>query len=256
MLRAATGGEHAIQRLAGALSESALLVARLAFFDLAQVDLAEQAFTLAEDAVAASKDHVLAAAVLAHRAFVPGFAGEAQPATDYLRAAQAHARYGAGPLLRSWLHCVEAETGARTGQTDTSLARIRTAEDALTSTGHDPAWLDYFNPSRLAGFAGNALLLAGKHEAAANRLEMALGQLGEGERKQRPVLLFDLATAQASGDAAQALATATEACDLLDHDWYTTALDRLPAVRAALTGTPHLAELEDRVRALARAGDG
>lgn len=84
---------------------------------------------------------------------------------------------------------------------------------------------------------------------------MALSQLGEGERKQRPVLLFDLATAQASADAAQALATATEACDLLDHDCYATALDRLPAVRAALRGTPHVAALEERVRALARASD-
>jgi hypothetical protein len=250
MLRTANGGEHAVRRLAGALAESALLVARLAFFDLGQGGLAEQAFTLAQDAVEAAQDHPLAAAVLAHRAFVPGFAGDGESAADFLGAAQAHARYGAGPLLRSWLHCVDAEISARTGRADASLERIRAAEYALTSSGTDPEWLDYFNPSRLAGFAGNALLLAGNHRAAATRLETALGQLGETDRKQRPVLLLDLATAQAATDATQAFATANEACDSLDEDWYVTALDRVPALHAALRGTPHVAELEERVRAL------
>jgi hypothetical protein len=255
MLRSATGGEDAVRRLAGALSQSALLAARLAFFDLGQLDVAERAFNLAQDAIEAAQDHALAAAVMAHRAFVPGFAGNAQPAADYLHAAQAHARYDAGPLLRSWLHCVAGEIAARTGQSDTSQERIRAAEDALASTGHDPTWLDYFNPSRLAGFAGNALLLAGNHRAAATRLEASLNELDEGGHKQRAVLLFDLATAQASTDPAQALQTATEACDVLDADWYVTALDRVPAVRSALRTTPHGAELEDRVRALTR-GNG
>jgi hypothetical protein len=194
--------------------------------------------------------------VLAHRAFVPGFAGQTQPANDLLQAAHAHARYRAGPLLRSWLHCVSAEIAARTGQAEDSLGRIRTAEDALASSGQDPEWLDYFNASRLSGFAGNALLLAGNNRAATTRLESALDELAEDERKQRPVLLFDLATAQASTDAAQALATATEACDLLDRDRYATALQRVPAVYAAFRTTPYVAELEDRVRALTSGSDG
>lgn len=255
MLRSSTGSDQAVRQMAAALSESALLAARLAFFDLRQVDAALRAFALAEEAVELAQDHALAAAVSAHRAFVPGFAGEVQPADDFLQAAHAHARYGAGPLLRSWLHCVDAEISARTGRADNSLNRIRAAEDSLVSSGHDPQWLDYFNPSRLAGFAGNALLLAGNHQAAAIRLETALSSLTDGERKQRPVLLFDLAIAQAPNDAAQALATAHEACDVLAEDWYATAVDRVPAIHTALQATPYATELDDRVRALTSSSD-
>jgi hypothetical protein len=192
----------------------------------------------------------LAAAVLAHRAFVPGFAEQEQPARDFLKAAHAHARYGAGPLLRSWLHCVDAEISARTGQSKASLARIRSAEDALVTAGTDPVWLDYFDASRLDGFAGNALLLAGQNRAAAPRLQSALDGLAENATKQQAVLLFDLAAAQAPLDAEQALATARQACDVVGRDHYATALQRVPEVRAALSATPYAGELDERVRAL------
>lgn len=68
--------------LAGSLAQSALLGARLAFFDLRQVALAERCFEIATTAVRESGDHALAAAVYAHWSFVPGFAGDgaaAQP---------------------------------------------------------------------------------------------------------------------------------------------------------------------------------
>jgi hypothetical protein len=100
MLRSTTSVNGATRQLAAAVAESALLTARLAFFDLAEVPLAEEAFDLAQDAVEVANDHALSAVVLAHRAFVPGFAGHQGPAHEYLRAAQAHARYDAGPLLR------------------------------------------------------------------------------------------------------------------------------------------------------------
>lgn len=250
MLRSTTNHNHTARRLASAVAESALLTARLSFFDLAQVVWADEAFDLAQDAVEVAQDHALSAVVLAHRAFVPGFAGHAGPAHEYLRAAQAHARYDAGPLLRSWLHCVEAEICARTGQPKASLTRIRAAEEALSSRGDDPVWLDFFSEARLSGFAGSVLLLAGSHRAAAPRLRQALDGLGDGQSKQRAVLLFDLAVAQAPSDAAQALATAHQACELLSQDGYATALQRVPAVRTALGATPYAAELDARVREL------
>ncbi|MGH3624390.1 MAG: hypothetical protein ACRDQ5_21830, partial [Sciscionella sp.] len=251
MLKAASDvGEPEPRRLAAALAESALLAARLAFFDLAQADVAQSFFQLAEDAGEAAHDHALTAAVLAHRAFVPGFAEQQQPARDFLKAAHAHARYGAGPLLRSWLHCADAEISARTGQSTASLARIRSAEDALGTGGTDPRWLDFFDVSRLAGFAGNALLLAGQHHAAVSRLQEALDGLAEGASKQRSVLLFDLAAAHAPTDADQALATARQACDVLDRYYYATALQRVPGVRAALSATPYVVELDERVHAV------
>lgn len=250
MMRSTAGTETTRQRLAAAVSESALLAARLAFFDLAQPDTAGRAFRLAHTAVDVSQDHALAAAVFAHRAFVPGFAGDAVPARDLLRAAHAHARYGSGPLLRSWLHCVDAEVAARTGRADDSLARIRAADDALSTRGTDPEWLDFFDAARLAGFAGNALLLAGDHDAAARRLQQSLDGLHDEATKQQAVLLLDLATAQAATDAEQALATALQACDLLSREPYATALQRVQQVHEALGTTRYSAELDERVRAV------
>ncbi|WP_409495982.1 hypothetical protein [Amycolatopsis sp. cmx-11-12] len=255
MLKSTSDADGPLARqLAAAVAESALLVSRLAFFDFAHEDEAEQYFQLAEDAAEASQDHALSAAVLAHRAFVPGFAEKERPARDFLKAAHAHARYGAGPLLRSWLHCVDAEISARTGQPKTSVARIRSAEDALVSAGTDPLWLDYFDASRLDGFAGNTLLLAGQNRLAAARLEQAVDGLAETATKQRAVLLFDLATAQAPVDADQALATAQQACDVVGRVPYAAALQRVPDIRAALRATPQAQELDERVRALTSAG--
>ncbi|MGB3441113.1 MAG: helix-turn-helix transcriptional regulator [Actinophytocola sp.] len=238
------------RKLASAVAESALLASRLLFFDLAQRDAAERFFQLADDAASTSQDHALAAAVLGHRAFVPGFAGQLQPARDYLSAAHAHARYAAGPQLRSWLHCVDAEVSARSGQSKASLTRIRSAEDALVTAGTDPVWLDFFDSSRLEGFAGNTLLLAGRNREAAARLQNALDNLAETATKQKAVLLFDLAVAHAPTDAEHAVATVRQACDLIGQAPYSTALQRVPDVRAALSATPYVGELDERVRAL------
>jgi transcriptional regulator with XRE-family HTH domain len=256
MLKAMSGADGPLpRRLATAVSESSLLASRLNFFDLNRVDAAAPFFQLAEDAAAASQDHALAVAVLAHRAFVPGFAGQQQPARDFLKAAHAHARYGAGPLLRSWLHCVDAEVSAHTGQPEASLARVRSAEDALTTAGIDPVWLDYFDASRLDGFAGNALLLAGQNRDAVCRLEQAVDGLSETAGKQKAVLLFDLAAAQAPLDADRALATAQQACDVVGRTQYATALQRVPELRAALSAARHVELLDERVRALTGVGE-
>jgi len=251
MLKSTSDAEAPQSRqLASAIAESALLASRLLFFDLAQGDAAEQFFQLADDAASTSQDHALAAAVLGHRAFVPGFAGQIQPARDYLSAAHAHARYAAGPLLRSWLHCVDAEVSARVGQSRASLTRIRSAEDALVTAGTDPTWLDFFDASRLDGFAGNALLLAGRNREAAGRLQNAVDNLAETATKQKAVLLFDLAAAHAPTDAERAVATVRKACDLVGQAPYSTALQRIPDVRAALSATSYVGELDERVRAL------
>lgn len=251
MLKSTSDAEAPQSRqLASAVAESALLASRLLFFDLAQGDAAEQFFQLADDAASTSQDHALAAAVLGHRAFVPGFAGQVQPARDYLSAAHAHARYAAGPLLRSWLHCVDAEVSARVGQSRASLTRIRSAEDALVTAGTDPTWLDFFDASRLDGFAGNALLLAGRNREAAGRLQNAVDNLAETATKQKAVLLFDLAAAHAPTDAERAVATVRQACDLVGQAPYSTALQRIPDVRAALSATSYVGELDERVRAL------
>lgn len=244
-------GDELSQELATAVTESALLAARLNFFDLTRPDDAGPFFELATSAAKISNDHPLVASVFAHRAFVPGFAENEQSARSFLSIAHGHARYGAGPLLRSWIHCVDAEISARTGQVAVSLSRIRSAEDAIGTAGIDPPWLDYFDASRLDGFAGNTLLLGGQHQDAALRLERAVDGLSESGAKQLSVLLFDLARAQSVTDAEMAAETAHRACDAVELAPYATALQRLPDVRAALDATPYVADLDERMNALA-----
>lgn len=240
--------------LAGAVAESALLGARLAFFDLQQLPLAERCFEVATNAARESGDHALAAAVIAHRSFVPGFAGDRAAAQPLLDAARGHARYAAGPLLRSWLHCVHAEVSARCGDAERSVRHARQAEDSLSTAGTDPDWLDYFDPARLAGFLGYSQLVLGRTGEAVHSLERALAQLDDRAGKQRSVVLLDLAAAHAATDAEHAMALAEQAFDQLEREPYVMAHDRIPALQRALHGTMQQRALDERARALPRTG--
>ncbi len=236
--------------LAGSVAESALLAARIAFFDLGDAELAEDCFSLASRAVESAKDHALCAAVRAHQAFVPGFSGHASDARVLLDAAQAQVRLAPGPRLRSWIHCVAAEISARTGNATGGLRHIRQAEQALASSGEDPRWLDFFDESRWAGFAGQVYLVAGQASQAVTHLRQALGQLGDDGQKQRSVLLLDLACAQGHDDAAEAAATAHEAFDALATAPYDAATARFPQLVNVLSATPFADKIQERIRAL------
>lgn len=249
LLRATTGADRR-GHLAAALAESALLTARLAFFDLGQVAVAQRCFDTAREATEQSGDHALAAAVFAHMSFIPGFSGDRTSATALIQAAHSHARYAPGPRLRSWLHCVASEIAARTGDPEQSVRHARQANDSLATGGADPLWLDFYDASRLDCFTGYSHLVAGNHSEAATSLESALGALDPLATKQRAVVLFDLATAHAQGDAERAAGYARDGIAALELDWYGAAYDRIPALGQALHGTPYAAELSDRVRAL------
>lgn len=60
LLDHAAHDDERARRLARAVAETSLLAARLAFFDLGQPSLAEQAFVVAEETVELSGDHALA----------------------------------------------------------------------------------------------------------------------------------------------------------------------------------------------------
>ncbi|MGH4009490.1 MAG: hypothetical protein ACRDTH_15300, partial [Pseudonocardiaceae bacterium] len=244
------GAGEVRRRLAGSLAESALLGARLAFFDLRQVALAERCFEIATTAMRGFGDHALAAVVYAHMSFVPGFAGDGAAAAPLLDAAAGHARYAPGPLLRSWLHCVHSEVSARTGAPAQSVRHARQAEDSLSTRGEDPEWLDFFDPARLAGFLGYSQLVAGRTADAVVSLNHALDQLDDRAGKQRSVVLLDLAAAHAATDAEHGMEFAEQAFDQLERELYGTAYGRIPAVRRALEGTPQAQLLVERVRSL------
>lgn len=253
MLRGVVRDEHRRQ-LADSVADSALLCGRLAFFDLRQAAVAQRCFGVALDAVREGNDHARAASVYAHMSFVPAFAGDGPNTNSLLDAAHAHARYDGGPLLRSWLHCVTAEVTARTGDPQRSLRHVRQAEDSLGTHGTDPEWLDFYDASRLAGFAGYSQLVAGNYGEATRNLRQSLDELDPKATKQRAVVLFDLAAAYAHDDAAHAAMLANTALDLLETAWYATAYERLPGIRAALASTPFAASLDERARILPPVG--
>lgn len=153
LLRSSTSAEVR-EQLARAVGESALLCGRLASFDLSDAVAARQAYGFALAASREAGDHPLAVGALAHAAFLPAFTGDYAAARALVAAARAHAGHGVGPLTRSWLHCVASEVEARAGEHARARHEIDLAEEALHGSGHEPAWLDFYNPSRLDGFAG------------------------------------------------------------------------------------------------------
>jgi transcriptional regulator with XRE-family HTH domain len=250
LLNTSRHGSEPTTALAAAVAHTALLAARVALFDLGQARLAERCFAIAESASAEAHDPWLAAVIAGHHAFVPGFAGDLTGARCHLDLAMVHLRRRPNGLIESWVGCVSAELHARTG--DGAMARSLTdrAEQSLARAADIPAWFDFYDASRLAGFAGNAALLAGESAVAVGWLERALNELGEKAAKQRTVVLLDLAAAHRLLDADQGAAYADEALSLLEAVPYSAAVDRLSDVTSRFKETPHGARLTERARTL------
>ncbi|MEV5652423.1 hypothetical protein AB0L57_29600 [Nocardia sp. NPDC052254] len=241
MLPRAAGSSK--EALAKAVSESALLAGRIEFFDLQQPEAAQRHFTNSLQAAHDAGDALLGGAALAHMAFIPAFSGDsgrAEEARDRLRAARTFARRGeASAEYLAWLDAVEAEVETRFGDTRRALTLIHEAEERYrkydSETNPSPAWLDWFNPTRLSGFKGNTLLIAGRGREARATLESVLMDLPVESIKQRTIYLADMASAAVlDQDPEQACAYAEQALDGLGQHWYATAMDRVKTVRQAL----------------------
>jgi tetratricopeptide (TPR) repeat protein len=246
--------EPARSTVATAVAESALLLGRIEFFDLAQPAAAAESFVRALQFAGEATDSLLGAAILAHAAFVPGWSDDRAGAADRLAAARAHARRGgAGPLMWAWIDAVDAECATRCGDTKEALALIDRAESQLRSDADWslPEWLDWFTPTRLAAFKGNTQLRAGQTRRARETLTAALTDLPDVDSKQRAVMLADLAAVEvAAEDLARACELIGEALDQLDKTWYSIAMDRVRDVRRQLHRWQNercVRELDDRL---------
>jgi transcriptional regulator with XRE-family HTH domain len=240
--------------LASAIAESALLVGRIEFFDLRKPDAAAQTFARALQFAGEGEDSLLGAAILAHAAFVPGWAGERAGASDRLAAARAYARRGSAvPLMLAWLDAVEAECATRCGDLKDALRLIDRAESHLNGgdPGLLPDWMDWFTPVRLAAFKGNTLLTAGQARRARAVLADALSALPSADTKQRAVMLADLAAVDvASDDVDEACRHLGEALDQLGLTWYSAAMERVREVRRLLhpwRDSALVRDLDDRI---------
>lgn len=241
------------QRIAAALAETWLLAGRIEFFDMRDADRAQQTLLRALQAAGEADDSLLGAAVLAHTAFIPAWAGDREAAVERMVAARTYARRGPASVdLLAWLDAVEAECETRCGNTRTALHLIRHAEDLLDAGGEhaNPEWLDWFSPVRLAAFKGNTELRAGHLPQARTTLLGVLDAL-DAEEKQRTVVLGDLAAVEAAaGDPDEACRYAVQALDQLERTWYAMGMDRVREVRRALAPHQHercVRELDDRL---------
>lgn len=236
--------------LAAALSESYLLVGRIEFFDLQQPQAAGDAFVRALQAAGEADDTLLGAAVLAHMAFIPGWAGQRDDMQERIAAARAYARRRPTPTeMWAWLDAVEAECQTRCNDTRAALQLISHAEDVLAEGPAEPcpAWMDWFTPARLAAFKGNTQLTAGHTHQARDTLRGVLEILPREDGKQRTIILGDLAAVEAAeGHPEEACRWANEALDQLGVTWYATGMDRIRNVRKKLHPWRH----EPCVRAL------
>lgn len=241
--------EESKPTLATGLAESALLTARLAFFDLGQPPIADRCFDVALAATREAGDHALATAVIGHMAFLPGFANDPATARDLIAAATQHTWHGVSPTVRAWLHCVAAEVEGRAGVGSESQRHIDLAEDAVDSAEPIPEWLDYFDTTRLDCFAGYAAMVSGDQQEATNRLDRALNKLGPRDAKQRSIVLADLATAnEADGDRAAAFLH--DAITALEVEWYGAGLTRVREARRQLGDSQHGQAIDERLATL------
>ncbi|MFE7462756.1 multiprotein-bridging factor 1 family protein [Streptomyces sp. NPDC057499] len=231
--------------VATALAETYLLAGRIEFFDLRDADRAGRTLLLALQAAGQADDPLLGSAILAHSAFIPGWAGDRDAAVERMVAARTYARRGpASATHLAWLDAVEAECETRCGNVRTALHLIRHAEDVLAAgTEHEfaiPGWLDWFNAVRLAAFKGNTQLAAGHLPQARTTLLGVLDELPATEDKQRTVIYGDLAAVEAAaGNPEEACAYACRALDQLEITWYATGMDRVREVRRSLASHQH-----------------
>ncbi|MFE7094603.1 transcriptional regulator [Streptomyces erythrochromogenes] len=251
LLDATTGRTR--QTLAAALAESYLLAGRIEFFDLREPARASDTWVRALQAAGEADDALLGSAVLAHMAFIPGWAGRREAATERMVAARTYARRAQAPgYFVAWLDAVEAECATLCGDTRTALNLIAHGETVVDDTATPtPEWMDWFSGIRLAAFKGNTQLKAGHLPQARETLLSVLDGLTADDDKQRTVILGDLGAVEAAAGRPEAAAAyALRALELLEVHWYATGLERVREVRRALGPWEHeqyVRDLDDRL---------
>jgi len=215
----------------------ATLAGRLAFFDLRDPLAARGYYNLALESAREAGDHLQAAAALGHVAFIPAADFGYSAALDYLRAAAYQTGKNPDGRVASWLSAVESEILTDAGSHAEALGAIDRARERLANPAviADLPWFDYYDSTRLSGFAGYALLRDRQTGAARAALTDAADHLPRPAIKQRAVFLADIATVDlAVGDLDKACATAGEAADQLRRAGYAVGVGRLRDFRRSV----------------------
>jgi tetratricopeptide (TPR) repeat protein len=232
------GDVHLRRKLFANRARVATLAGRLAFFDLRDPLTARGYYNLALESARESGEHLQAAAALAHMAFIPAADFSFTAALDYLRAAAQHVAKRPDSRVASWLYAVESEIQTNAGAHAAALAAIERALATLDRPGlpADLPWFDYYDTTRLSGFAGYATLRAGRFEESRIALTGALERMPRTAVKQRAVFLTDIASVDlACGDLDRACAMAGDAAEQLHHAGYAMGFGRLKDFRDSVS---------------------
>ena len=224
-------------RLCISTATMALLAGRILFFDCSAPNQARSYYDLALEAAQEGGSDLLAAAALGHMSFISASGAKPRAAMELLAAANRLAERRRSPLAMGWLSAVEAELCAKAGGHGASLRALDLAMDRLQQSGSEPepVWLDWFNPTRLDGFAGYTHLGLGRWVDAQSALSRALAAEPAGS-KQRSVFLADLASTHLHQDELdQGCELGTEALEAAVHSGYATGLQRVRELRGMMT---------------------
>jgi tetratricopeptide (TPR) repeat protein len=237
--------------LAAAASEITMLAGRMSFFDLGRPSQAEPYYQDALEAAQDAGDRPMQAVVLGNKSFLPRSRGDFASALQLLD--QAKRLVPDDPVVRSWAMALEAMTQAWAQEPTQSLATLEAAETVLddATPGAAPAWFDYYDRPRLAGFKGQVHIRLAQPETAHAVLEEAMGALDPDAAKQRACYLADRATVCVDeGEVDQACQLGIQALQLLGEVEYETGVQRVRDLRVKLRpwrNHPAVADLTEQL---------
>jgi tetratricopeptide (TPR) repeat protein len=237
--------------LAAAASEITMLAGRMSFFDLGRPSQAEPYYHDALEAAQDAGDRPMQAVVLGNKSFLPRSRGDFASALQLLD--QAKRLVPDDPVVRSWAMALEAMTQAWAQEPTQSLATLEAAETVLDAAtpGAAPAWFDYYDRPRLAGFKGQVHIRLAQPETAHAVLEEAMGALDPDAAKQRACYLADRATVCVDeGEVDQACQLGIQALQLLGEVEYETGVQRVRDLRVKLRpwrNHPAVADLTEQL---------
>jgi hypothetical protein len=237
--------------LAAAASEITMLAGRMSFFDLGRPSQAEPYYQDALEAAQDAGDRPLQAVVLGNKSFLPRSRGDFACALQLLD--EAKRLVPDDPVIRSWAMALEAMTQAWAQEPAESLVALETAEAVLddTTPGTAPAWFDYYDRPRLAGFKGQVHIRLAQPETAHAVLEEAMGALDPDAAKQRACYLADQATVCVDeGEVDRACQLGMQALQLLGAVEYETGVQRVRDLRVKLRpwrNHPAVADLTEQL---------
>jgi tetratricopeptide (TPR) repeat protein len=222
------------RRLLRNLAEVAILAGRLAADDLGNTMSGRAYYSVALDTACELADDQLTAIAHGHAAQLAAAEGFTVAALDCLTAAHEHAQFA--PAITSWLATIEATIYADRGDHAVARDALGRAHTALDQPGgrSAPPSFRHYGTAQLTAATGGVLLRAGDYSDAHDVLTAAIDDFGPIGRRQRVLLLVDLATAELhNSNLPAACSHATQAADLLQQAGYVVGTVRLRVFRTA-----------------------